>query len=62
MMYTYIKQGSETQNKRSAFTQVKCFLEIRKKDIKGHRWMPWLVEAMKDVSGCDKPRGAAKEL
>ncbi len=33
-----------------------------KKDIKSHRWMPWLVEAMKDVSGCDKPRGAAKEL
>jgi hypothetical protein len=24
--------------------------------------MPWLVEAMKDVLGCDKPRGAAKEL
>ena len=32
------------------------------KDIKGHRWMPWLVEAMKDVLGCDKPRGAAKKL
>ena len=24
--------------------------------------MPWLVEAMKDVLGCDKPRGAAKKL
>lgn len=24
--------------------------------------MPWLVEAMKDVIGCDKPRGAANEL
>ncbi len=23
--------------------------------------MPWLVEAMKDVLGCDKPRGAAKK-
>ena len=34
----------------------------QKKDIKGHRWMPWLVEAMKDVLGCEKPRGAAKEL
>ena len=32
------------------------------KDIKGHRWMPWLVEAMKDVLGCEKPRGAAKKL
>jgi hypothetical protein len=39
------------------------FNRIRiKKDIKGHRWMPWLVEAMKDVLGCEKPRGAAKEL
>ena len=35
---------------------------FKKKDIKGHRWMPWLVEAMKDVLGCDKPRGAAKKL
>ena len=24
--------------------------------------MPWLVEAMKDVIGCDKPRGAANKL
>ncbi len=24
--------------------------------------MPWLVEAMKDVLGCEKPRGAAKKL
>ena len=24
--------------------------------------MPWLVEAMKDVLGCEKSRGAAKKL
>ena len=29
--------------------------------IKGGRWMPGLEEAMKDVLGCDKPRGAAKK-
>ena len=23
--------------------------------------MPWHQEAMKDVEGCDKPRGAAKQ-
>jgi len=23
-------------------------------------WMPWQQEAMKDVIGCDKPRGAVK--
>ena len=26
--------------------------------IKGTRWMPWHQEPMKDVGGCDKPRGA----
>ena len=25
---------------------------------KGARWMPWHQEPMKDVGGCDKPRGA----
>jgi len=27
---------------------------------KGAWWMPWRREAMKDVVGCDKPRGAVK--
>ena len=27
--------------------------------VKGTRWMPWHQEPMKDVGGCDKPRGAA---
>ena len=30
-------------------------------DNKGNRWMPWRQEAMKDVVGCDKLRGAAKQ-
>ena len=29
--------------------------------IKGIRWMPWHQEPMKDVGGCDKPRGAANQ-
>jgi len=29
--------------------------------IKGVWWMPWLKWAMKDVAGCDKPRGAAEQ-
>jgi hypothetical protein len=24
-------------------------------------WMPWQLEAMKDVVACDKPRGASKQ-
>ena len=30
--------------------------------VKGKWWMPWLVEAMKDVLDCDKLRGAVKKL
>src|SRR5439155_16115907 len=26
---------------------------------KSQRWMPWRLKPMKDVGGCDKPRGAA---
>ena len=26
--------------------------------VKGLGWMPWHMGAMKDVGGCDKPRGA----
>lgn len=29
---------------------------------KGIWWMPWRIEAMKDVLGCEKPGGAAKRL
>jgi len=32
------------------------------KRFKGVRWMPWCQEAMKDVIGCDKLRGAANRL
>ena len=32
------------------------------KRFKGIWWMPWHQEAMKDVVGCDKPRGAASRL
>jgi len=28
---------------------------------KGARWMPWHQAAMKDVAGCEKPRGAAEQ-
>ena len=32
------------------------------KVIKGVRRMPWLSEAMKDVTSCDKPRVGANNL
>ncbi len=27
-----------------------------RQDSKGTRWMPWHLESMKGVNGCDKPR------
>ena len=32
-----------------------------RQDRKGTRWMPWHQESMKDVDGCDKPRGVAEQ-
>ena len=29
---------------------------------KGNSWMPWHIEAMKDVTLCDKRRGAGSRL
>ena len=29
--------------------------------IKSQRWMPWRLKPMKDVGGCEKPRGAADQ-
>ena len=29
---------------------------------KGERRMPWLIQAMKDVISCDKPRVGANDL
>jgi len=37
-------------------------LSTEDKVIKGVWGMPWLSEAKKDVSSCDKPRGAARGL
>ena len=34
----------------------------RSKYEKGIWWMPWRIEAMKDVVGCEKPWGAANRL
>jgi hypothetical protein len=28
---------------------------------KSQRWMPWRLKPMKDVGGCEKPRGAADQ-
>ena len=40
-----------------------CYvMDIAFKYKKGIWWMPWHMEAMKDVLGCDKPRRGAKTL
>ena len=32
---------------------------IQREGYKSERWMPWLLEAMKDVVSCEKHRGTA---
>ena len=32
------------------------------KRTRAHRWMPRRLLAMKDVEGCEKPRGTAKQV
>ncbi len=39
-----------------------CCQENKAKVSQGARWMPWLTEAMKDVTSCDKPRVGANIL
>lgn len=41
------------------WTRASCFVCLCVQVVKGARWMPWHQEPMKDVGGCDKPRGAA---
>ena len=39
-----------------------CDAKRKLKYEKGIWWMPWRMEAMKDVLGCEKPGGVAKKL
>ena len=49
-------------NKEKIFDILKDYININKliKVTKSVWWMPWLSEAMKDVTSCDKLRGGAK--
>lgn len=40
----------------------KSVISTKNKLNKGKWWMPWVIEAMKDVLDCDKLRGAVKKL
>ena len=42
------------------FYRVKQLFELYGQATKCTRWMPWQLEAMKDVGACDKARGAGK--
>ena len=36
------------------YVRALCVRLPQAKVVKGVRWMPWLTEAMKDVTSCDK--------
>ena len=41
--------------------QQSCALVLYGQASKRIRWMPWQLEAMKDVGACDKLRGGGKQ-
>ena len=40
------------------FRPFECTRTVRFQAMKSQRWMPWRQMPMKDVGGCEKPRGA----
>ena len=49
-------------NKLMSCVDLFLHIDLENKQNKGIWWMPWHKEPMKDVTGCDKPRGAANKL
>ena len=49
---------SKTRGREAVRERIQLKLETRK-SRKGVRGMPWLSEATKDVTSCEKPRGGA---
>ena len=56
-------KGNENPRKRYNFQQTPpVAIRDGKQVRKGVRWMPRLLQAMKDVISCDKSRGGANNL
>ena len=54
----------DTQQKRriSNYSKSKSSNKEQTKLLRANRWMPWLSEAKKDVTSCEKLRGGANNL
>ena len=49
----------ERRRKRETNLGIIQIPRVKEKREKGEGWIPWLMEARKDVISCDKPRGSA---
>ena len=49
----------ERRRKRETNLGIIQIPRVKEKREKGEGWIPWLMEAKKDVISCDKPRGSA---
>ena len=59
MLWTTISRQRVNENKCYTEVLVIQIEKIQREGYKSGRWMPWLLEAMKDVVSCDKHRGTA---
>ena len=59
MLWTAISRQRVNENKCKTEVLVIHDRKIQREGYKSGRWMPRLLEAMKDVVSCDKLRGTA---
>ena len=62
-LWTAISRQRVNENK--CYTEVLVIHEsifIQREGYKSERWMPWLLEATKDVVSCEKFRGTANRF
>ena len=61
---TEVSQAKRDKSRKACMAGRLCGVDrdSREKEDKSERGMPGLLEAMKDVASCEKPRGAASRL
>ena len=62
MLWTTISRQRVNENKCYTEVLVIQIEKIQRVGYKSGRWMPWLLEAMKDVVSCEKLRGTANRF
>ncbi len=65
LLYLKVERTFTTEEENFNFAALASVLSacavVKRKTIKGKRWMPWRCVPTKDVAGDERPRGAASE-